>query len=132
MHQPPCEPLEEVKLELARTQTILRGSGFPSANAKRWKRLAIIIPVVVTILGSAGAWVTAAINGSISNKIQTVAKETSRQTCQDLIVSQSASFMMGVQTGHAQAEAEAAQKKLENPLPLGMTVSHKTQTKALH
>jgi hypothetical protein len=132
MHTPPCEELDEIKIEIARIETSMQDSNYPSKTSKKWKRLAILIPVVVTILGSIGAWITAAINSSITTKIQSVSKETARQTCQDLIVSQSASYMMGIQTGREQAKQEEAQKRIENPPPLGLTVTQKNQVKSPH
>jgi hypothetical protein len=115
VHQPPCEPLESAKLEFAREITALK---------KKGPNLAIWIPVITTILGAIGAIASAWVSDAVTTKAASVASVTAQQTCQALIISQSATYMMGVQTGKTEEQKAEAGRKQQNPPPLGLVVKN--------
>lgn len=115
-HDPPCEELEQAKLGFAREITVLK---------KRGPNWAVWAPVLCTLLGIIGTIASAWVSDTVTTKAAAVASVTAQQTCQALIISQSATYMMGVQTGRADEQKAEADRKLQNPPPLGLTVTHR-------
>lgn len=116
-HQPPCEELEQTRLDFAREVTALQRK---KINWAVWAPvLGTVLAGLLTLVGSVlSAWAS----NLITQKATETAREVTRQKVLELMIGQEASFNNGVQVGRSQEHLEEEARRISNPPPLAPTI----------